>query len=241
MKKIIAFLVAGLALAGTLFAEAPAFTDESAYVIDTTALSGTMRDNVKLTNVSAVAANFDVTVFAYDEGASGWVIFGKGHLKGLGDVATVKSINKKLIKLADYKYIAIKPSADNPFRYSSAKGGNDLNVWFYDDREIDESHFKTFDITMLPPFSDNLRLVGGETLKNAASFKIYAYDDEDEESKAGTVAVLKGAKDKVIYPTTNKGQKYNLFHYIKIISREEKDFKYTVNVERNDLVITVSE
>ena len=40
MKKFISLLVAGLALAGSLFAEVPAFTDDSAYVIDTTALSG---------------------------------------------------------------------------------------------------------------------------------------------------------------------------------------------------------
>lgn len=241
MKKIITLLVAFLAFTGIAFAEIPTFTDETAFVIDSTQLAGNMKDNVKLMNVSSLAANFDVTVFAYDESSKGWIIFGKGHLKGLGDADTVKSLNKKLIKLANYKYFAIKPSVDNPFRYSTAKDHNDLMVWFYDDREIDESHFKVFDTTMLPAFTDNLKVVGGETLKSAASFKIQVYNDENEEEKAGTISVLKGAKSSETFKVTNKGQKFNLFHYIKIISREEKDYKYTINVERNDLVITINE
>ncbi|MBR1403173.1 MAG: hypothetical protein IJ558_03240 [Treponema sp.] len=240
MKKIITLLVAGLALAGFCFADAPAFNDETALVIDTTKLSGNMKDNVKVTNVSSSAANFDVTVFVYDEGSSGWIIFGKGLLKDLGDTLTIKSANKKLVKLANYKYVAVKANSDNPFRYSYTKDHNDLNVWFYDDKEIDESHFKVFDTTLLPTFTDNLRIVAGENLRSAASFRVLVYNDESEEDMSGTVAILKGPKSSQTFSTTAKGQKYNLFHYIKIISREEKDFKYTINVDKNDLVITVN-
>ena len=217
MKKLITLTVAALALAGSLFAEAPAFTDETAYVIDSTVLPGNMKDNVKVTNVSAAAANFDVTIFAYDEETKGWLMFGKGHLKDLGDEATVKSLNKKLIKLANYKYFALKPSADNPFRYSCAKGNNDLNIWIYDDREIDESHCKVFSLEDLPTFKDNLKVVGGENLRSAASFKILVYNDENDEDISGTIAILKGAKSSQSFAATARGQKYNLFKYIKII------------------------
>ena len=240
MKKIIAILAASLALAGSIFAEAPSFNDGTAYVIDTTTLSGTMKDNVKVTNVSASAANFDVTILAYDEDSKAWIIFGKGHLKDLATTDTIKSLNKKVVKLANYKYLAIKTSADNPFRYSVVKDHNDLNIWIYDDKEIDESHFKVFDMTMLPTFSDNLRIVGGENLRSAASFRILVYNDEADEEKSGTIAILKGAKDVQTFEATAKGQKYNMFKYIKIISREEKDFKYTVNVAKNDLVVTIN-
>ncbi|MDY6398646.1 MAG: hypothetical protein SPL22_13080 [Treponema sp.] len=240
MKKLIAILVAGLAFTASLFADVPEFTDETAYVVDTSVLPGNMKDNVVVTNVSSLAANFDITIFVYDEESKGWMIFGKGHIKDLGDVSTIKSINKKMMKLANYKYFAIKPSADNPFTYSVAKGNNDLNVWIYDDREIDESHFKVFDLSMLPTFTDNLRVVAGENLRSAASFRILVYNDEADEEKSGTIAILTKPKDTKVFKTTAKGQKYNLFKYVKIISREEKDYKYTVNVAKNDLVITVN-
>ena len=241
MKKLAAFLIASLTLAVSLFAEAPAFTDEQAFVIDSTKISGTIKDNVKITNVSSSAANFDITVFAYDEKSNDWIIFGKGHLKGLADTDTIKSINKKLIKLANYRYFAIKTSLDNPFKYSAAKANDDLKVWIFDDKQLDESHFKVFDLTMLPEFSDNLKIVGGENLSSAASFKILAYNDENEEKKTGTIALLKGAKSSDTYKTTAKGDKFNKYHYIKIISREEKDFRYTASIEHNDLVLVVNE
>ncbi len=240
MKKIIAILAASLAFVGSVFAEAPAFTDDKAWVVDTTLYSGNMKSNVVVTNVSSVAANFDIHVFAYDEGLKQWTQFGQGHIKDLGDVVTIKSLNKKLIKLENYKYFAIKPTADNPFRYSAAKGNNDLNIWIYDDREIDESHNKVFDTTMLPTFTGSLRVVAGQDLRSAASFKVLVYNDEADEEKSGTIAILTKPKDTKKFEATAKGQKYNLFKYIKIISREEKDYKYTVNVEKNDLVITVN-
>ncbi len=241
MKKLIALIAAGLALAANLSAEIPQFSDEKAFVIDATKIPGTIKDNVKVTNVSAEAANFDLTVFAYDEEAKNWIVFGKGHLKGLSDTETIKSINKKQIKLGNYNFFAIRASVDNPFKYSVAKADNDLKVWIYDDKVIDESHFKVFDLTMLPEFKDNLKVVGGENLSSAASFRILAYNDENEEKKSGTIAILKGAKASDIYKTTARGEKFNKFHYIKIISREEKDFRYTANVDHNDLIITVSE
>lgn len=239
MKKIIATLAVLFSLTG-LFAEIPAFTDETAFVIDSTKVNGTIKDNVKVTNVSSTAANFDVTIFAYDEETKSWIIFGKGHLKGLTDTDTIKSLNKKLIKLANYNYFAIKASVDNPFKYSVAKANDDLKIWIYDDKAIDESHFKVFDVTMLPEFADNLKIVGGDTLTTPATFRILAYNDENDEKKTGTIALLKGARASNTYKTTSNGQKFNTFRYIKIISREEKDFKYTVNVEHNDLVITVN-
>lgn len=240
MKKIVTVLVAGLALAASTFAKAPAFYDSSAYVIDTSESSGKMKDNVNITNVSSSAANFDINIFAYDEKMKFWIWFGQGHLKGLGDGDSVESLNKKLIKLENYRYLAIKTSVDNAFTYSFAKNKGDLNVMLFDDREIDESHFQLFDVSMLPKFSDNLLIVGG-TLKKPASFKILVYNDENEEPKEAMVAVLKGAKDKRYFAVTPTGKKFNTFKYIKIISREEKDFKYTFNIEKNDLVVTVSE
>lgn len=241
MKKLLALIATGLALTGSIFAEIPEFTDGQAFVIDSTKVSGTIKDNVKITNVSSAAANFDITVYAYDENAKNWIVFGNGHLKGLADTDTIKSVNKKLIKLGNYKYFAIKNSTDNPFKYSVAKADNDLKVWIYDDKVIDESHFKVFDLTMLPEFKDNLKVVGGENLTSAASFRILAYNDENEEKKTGTIALLKGAKSSETYKTTARGDKFNTYHYIKIISREEKDFRYTANVEHNDLVLTISE
>jgi hypothetical protein len=240
MKKIIALLVAGLAFAGSLFAEAPAFTDDKAWVVDTTLYPGNMKSNVVVTNVSSVAANFEVYVFGYDENLKTWTQFGQGHIKDLGNVITIKSLNKKLIKLENFKYLAIKPSADNPFRYSGAKGNNDFNVWIYDDREIDESHCKVFDTTMLPAFNGSLKVVAGQDFRSAASFKVLVYNEETDEDKSGTIAILTKPKDSKKFEATAKGQKYNLFKYVKIISREEKDYKYTVNIEKNDLVITVN-
>ena len=240
MKKLIAILALSLAFAGALFAEIPAFSDEKAFLIDSTTIPGTMKDNVKITNGSMSAANFDVTIFAYDEDANGWIVFGKGHLKSLGDIATIKSMNKKLIKLANYKYFALKTSADNPFVYTVVKDKNDLNVWIYDDREIDKSHFKLFDLTMLPSFSDNLKVVGGDTLRAASLFEIQVYNDEAEEEKSGTYVIVRGKKSTENFKTTAKGQKYGDFHYLKIISLEEKDFKYTINVASNDLIVTIN-
>jgi len=240
MKKLIAILVAGLAFAGSLFADVPEFNDDNAYVVDASILPGNMKADVVVTNVSSVAANFDITVFAYDEESKGWMIFGKGHIKDLGDVSIIKSMNKKLMKLENFKYLAIKPSADNPFTYSVAKGNNDLNVWIYDDREIDESHCKVFSLEDLPNFSNNLRVVAGENFRSAASFRVLVYNDEADEEKSGTIAILTKPKATQTFKATAKGQKYNLFKYIKIISREEKDFKYTANVAKNDLVITVN-
>ena len=199
MKKLLSLIAAGLALTGSIFAEIPEFTDGQAFVIDSTKVSGTIKDNVKITNVSSAAANFDITVYAYDENAKNWIVFGNGHLKGLADTDTIKSVNKKLIKLGNYKYFAIKNS------------------------------------------TDNLKVVGGENLTSAASFRILAYNDENEEKKTGTIAILKGAKSSETYKTTARGEKFNTYHYIKIISREEKDFRYTANVEHNDLVLTISE
>ena len=151
MKKLITFMVAALTVAASLFADIPEFSDESAYLVDSTLYSGEMKKDVIITNVSAYAANFDVTVYAFDETDKMWTKFGIGHVKDLGDDAVVSSINKKLIKLENYKYFAIKANTDKPFKFSVAKDKN-LHIWFYDDREIDESHCKIFTITDLPPF-----------------------------------------------------------------------------------------
>lgn len=241
MKKIISLLVSGLVLAGAAFAQVPALQDSSAYLIDTTKLAGTMKDKVVVTNVSSSAANFEVTISCYDEDAKAWTVFGKGKLKGLSDQIEIKSMNKKLVKLETFKYVSIRPSADNPFKYTAVKNDDNLNIWIFDDREIDESFCKVFDTSDLPSYSGKLKVVGSDKLKSAASFKIYAYNDEFEPEKDGTIAILKGAKSTDEYEVTSKGLKFNNFRYIKIISREAKDFKYTYNIERDNLVITVNE
>ena len=77
-------------------------------------------------------------------------------------------------------------------------------------------------------------------MKTCVLLLLSAYNDEADEEKSGTIAILTKPKDTKVFKTTAKGQKYNLFKYVKIISREEKDYKYTVNVAKNDLVITVN-
>jgi len=241
MKKLAALLFTAFAFTAFLFADAPAFNDASAYVLDASTLPGSMKDNVKIINVSSKAANFDITVYAYDDATSGWLIFGKGHLKGLGDKATVKSLNKKLVKLGNYRYFAIKTSVDNPFRYSQAKGNNDLNVWIYDDRQIDESHFQVIDTQPMGHFKNKLQIKGGITLKGPASFKIYAYNDENEENKAQTIAIVTKTDDIDSYEYANNGIAFSAFRYFKIVSREEKDFQYGATIANNNLLITVQE
>ncbi|MCR4823203.1 MAG: hypothetical protein K5873_10075 [Treponema sp.] len=240
MKKLIAIIAASLTFAGFAFAEAPAFSDPNAFIIDASKMPGKIKDNVKLKNVSS-AADFKITVSAYDEKAGTWIIFGEGELKGLGDTETIKSVNKKLIKLANYNYFAITTDSKNAFKYSSSKNHNDLHIWFYDDRNIDESHFTVIDKNQIGTFKDNLKLVGGQSLKSASSFKIYAYNDEADSGKSGTIAILKGAGDTDTYDTASNGLPFSSFRYFKIISREEKDFKYSAKCERNDLIITVEE
>ena len=86
-----------------------------------------------------------------------------------------------------------------------------------------------------------MKIAAGKNFKIGASFRIEAYDDEDEEYKAGTIAILKGPKSSDTYSVTTEGKKFGEYKYIKIISREEKDYKYTTSFERNNLVITVDE
>jgi len=240
MKKIIFLLASIFAFAGYSFGEAPAFDNPKAFIIDSTKIPGKIKDSVKLKNVSS-ASDFSVKVSAYDEKSASWIVFGHGLLKGLGDTETVNSLDKKRIKLANYRYFAITTDSENAFKYSCSKGNNDLHVWFYDDRNIDESHFTVIDSSSVGKFEDNVKLVGGPNLKSAASFKIYAYNDESEEKKAGTVAILKGAKDTDTYDTASNGVPFSSFRYFKIVSREEKDFKYLVKCESNDLIIIVNE
>lgn len=237
MKKLIALLAAFLAFAGSIFAETPAFDKGNAYILDAESIPGTMKDHVKVVNVSSVN-NFGITIYAYHENR-GWIVFGEGRLYGLGDKQTIKSVDRYNIKLSSFRYLAIATNPDHQFKYSFVKDKNDLHIWFYDEKEINESHFKVFDTSLLPKYTDNFKLVGGASMKIAASFKIYAYNDESEENKANTIATLKGAKDSDVYSQTNTGKKFSEYRYIKIVSREERDFKYTVNVNHNDLIITV--
>lgn len=241
MKKIIASLVGFLALAGSLFAEVPVFDkNPNAYIIDKQELNGELKDNVEVVNVST-ATNFEVTVYGWHEIRKEWLEFGKSRLYGIGDKQKIRPIDRYNRSLQTFRYFAIDTSANVKFKCSSVAANKDLHIWFYDDREIDTSHNKVFDLTLLPSFSDNLKLVAGKNFNIGASFTIEVYNDDSESPKAGTVAILKGAKDTDTYSKTNTGKKYSDFHYLRIISREEKDFKYTANVNHNDLIITVNE
>ncbi len=240
MKKLFTLLAASLAFAGSIFAEAPTFDNPKAYVIDATKIPGKMKDSVKVRNVST-AANFNIEIQVYDEAAGKWIFFGEGYLKGLGDTDTIDSISSKSIKLKNYNYIAVIPASDNSFKYSASKANNDLHIWFYDNKNSDESHFAVFDVSTIGKFSDSLKIEGGKSLSSAASFKIYAYNDENEEKKAVTIAILKGAGDTDSYSKASNGVPFKSFRYFKIISREEKDYKYSARCESNDLIITVKE
>ena len=241
MKKIIAILVAGFALAGNIFAEPPVFDkNPNAYIIDKQELKGELNGNVEVVNVST-ESNFEVTIYGWHEIRKEWLEFGKSRLYGIGDKQKIRPIDKYNRSLQTFRYFAVDTSVKKNFSYSVVAANKDLHIWFYDDREIDTSHNKVFDLTLLPPFSDNLKLVAGKNFKVGASFRIEVYNDANEENKAGTIAILKGAKDTDTYSKTNTGKKYGEYHYLKIISREERDFKYTVNVNHNDLIITVNE
>ena len=241
MKKLIAFLVAGLALAGSIFADEPVFeSDPNAYIIDTNALAGEMKKNVEVTNVS-LSTNFEVKIYGWHTNRNEWLEFGSTRLYGIGDKQVIKPIDKYNRALSSFRYIAVTTTADKTFKYSEVKAGGNLHVWFYDDREIDDSHFKKYDTSLFNTKFSGFKLAAGPTFKLGATFRIEAYDDEAEDPKAGTIAMLKGPKDSDSYSVTTSGKKFGEYRYIKIISREEKDFKYTANIERNNLVITVDE
>ena len=240
MKKLLGLISLGLALMGQVIAETPEFDNPKAFIIDSSKIPGKIKDSVKLKNVSS-ASNFVISISAYDEKSATWVLFGEGVLKELGDTETIDSVNKKKVKLANYTYFAVTTNSENDFKYSVSKAHNDLHIWFYDNRNIDESHFVVFDKEQIGTFKDNLRLEGGLNLKSAASFKVYAYNDEADANKAGTIAILKGPRDTDTYGDTNAGIPFKTFRYFKIVSREEKDFKYSARIQRNDFIITVDE
>ncbi|MBQ9282812.1 MAG: hypothetical protein IJ207_11565 [Treponema sp.] len=240
MKKLTAFLAAGFLLACSIFAEAPSYDDPNAYVIDTAELSGEMKNNVEVTNVST-SNNFEVVIYGWHEVRKEWLEFGKTRLYGIGDKQTIKPVDKYNRALSSFRYVAIVTSAGKTFKYSSGKAKNDLHIWFYDDREIDDSHNKKYDTSLFSVSFSGLKIAAGKNFKIGASFRIEAYDDEDEEYKAGTIAILKGPKSSDTYSVTTEGKKFGEYKYIKIISREEKDYKYTTSFERNNLVITVDE
>lgn len=240
MKKLLSSALVLLALAGgILTAEAPVFDKPNAYIIDTKTISGELKDHVKVTNVSQTS-NFEVSIFGWHEVRQEWLEFGKTRLYSLGDKQTIKSVDKYNRALSKFRYLAVANSEDKKFKYSLAAAKKDLNIWFYDDREIDPSHFKVFDTTILPQYSGDLKIIAGKNLIGGASFRIEAYNEKDEEAKTGTTAVLKGAKASESFETASNGKKFGTYKYIKIISREEKDFNYTANVHKNDLIITVN-
>ena len=241
MKKLIAILVAGAALAGNIFADAPVYSeDPNAYIIDTAEREGELKNNAEITNVST-STNFEVKLFGWHENRQEWLEFGKTRLYGIGDKQTIKPVDKYNRSLPTFRYIAVTTSANQSFKYSWGKSNKDLHIWFYDDREIDESHFKKYDTSLLNSKFSGIKIAAGKTFRLGATFRIYAYDDEEEETKAGTIAILKGPKASDTYAVTTAGKKFGDYKYIKIISREEKDFKYSTSFERNNLVITVDE
>lgn len=241
MKKLIAILVAGLAFAGSIFAQVPSFdSDPNAYVIDADKLEGEMKKNVEVVNVS-MATNFEVRIYGWHDVRKEWLEFGTTRLYTVGDKQTVKSIDKGNRALSSFRYIAVTTSANQKFKYSEGKAGGNLHIWFYDDREVDDSHFKKFDTSLFLVKFSGLKVAAGKNFRNGATFRVEAYDDESEDPKAGTIAVLKGPKASDTYSVTTDGKKFGDYKYIKIISREEKDFKYTTSFERNNLVITVDE
>ena len=76
MKKIIAIMALALAFAGNIFADEPTFDDPNAYVVDTGNISGEMKNNVEITNVST-ATNFEVKILGWHEVRKEWLEFGK--------------------------------------------------------------------------------------------------------------------------------------------------------------------
>lgn len=240
MKKLIATLVAGLALAVNAFAAPTYDKDPNAYIIDSQDLAGELKNNVEIVNVS-MATNFEVTVYGWHENRKDWLEFGKTRLYGIGDKQVIKPVDKYNRGLSTFRYFAVVSTAKQTFKYSVAAAKKDLHVWFYDDRVVDDSHFKKFDTSLFPVGFSGLKVAAGPNFKLGATFRIEAYDDEEEENKAGTIAILKGPKSSDTYATTTAGKKFGEYKYIKIISREEKDFKYTTSFERNNLVITVDE
>ncbi|WP_294427436.1 hypothetical protein [uncultured Treponema sp.] len=241
MKKLIAILTAGIALAGSIFAEAPVYSeDPNAYIIDTQDRVGELKGNAEITNVST-SNNFEVVLYGWHDNRQEWLEFGKTRLYGIGDKQVIKSVDKYNRALSSFRYIAVTTNTGKTFKYSWGKANKDLHVWFYDDREIDESHSKKYDVSLLNSTFSGLKIAAGKSFRLGASFRIYAYDDEEEEEKAGTIAILKGPKASDTYAVTTAGKKFGDYKYIKIISREEKDFKYTTSFERGNLVITVDE
>lgn len=240
MKKLISIVAAFAVLAGFAFADAPVFDDPKAYIIDTQEIPGKLKDDIKLFNYS-FASNFNIKVSAYDDKAGKWIDYGTGFLKETGDTETIRTNDKKA-KITKYRYFAVTTDAEGSFRFITKKLSNDLRIWFFDDKDVDNSIGTVIDTkTIKGKFKDNVKLLGAANLKYRYTFDIYGYNEEGQTPELIAVSILQGSNDTDTNSRTFDDGNIAAYRFYKIVNRQGKDLEYKAEFKSNDLIITVAQ
>ncbi len=99
--------------------------DDSAFLVDTLAVPGKFKDNVKIKNMSADSRmGFDV--YARKTEADAWQKAGTAFVKSAGDEDSVWSILPD--DVANYRYIAVLAHNGKSYAYEASKKNNDLYI-----------------------------------------------------------------------------------------------------------------
>ncbi|MBP3710807.1 MAG: hypothetical protein J6I73_10490 [Treponema sp.] len=245
MKKLIpvATVIAALMCISATAQDVPAFDNPRAVVLDTSTVPGSMKDNVKLINLSE-DENISFTVHAYVQKSKNkpgeWQTYGSGYLKEFYDGDTIDSPLEDKIK--NIRYFAIAPDAKGDYKYTIEKKRNDLYINVFSANESkDESYKRTayiFNVQEVPGvFKDNFKF-SCKTQDTNISFTVYVFNDKNEKWQKAGVGTLKGFGDTDTVSSPLKGTLHN-YTYVGIVSRNGKAYTYDVTKANNDIIITV--
>lgn len=242
MKKLIIAALAA-AIAYTAFAQQnePSFDDPKAIVIDVSsaAVSGKMKDNIKLINLSD-DENISFRVYIYNSKKALWNLYGNAMLKEFYDGDTIDSDFEG--KIGKVEYVAVVPVGNGAYRYEAEKKHNDLRIRVYPAKESDDRSYKKdaaiADVRSVPGvFKDNVKFVN-ETSDTNISFMLYVFNDINGIWQKAGVAVLKGFgdTDTVDSPLEDSLPSYA---YFAVVSRNGKTYAYDFKKANKDFIITV--
>ena len=240
MRKALGLFAFFITIVSSSFAEAPKFNDGKAYVIEKSSVSKKIRDKVKIVNCSS-ESDFQATFYGFDEAKNEWIFYGSKTISGSEPKTTIRSVNDIEINLRNYNYYALKIDSDKSFRFTPFERNHDLYISICDDFPVDESKAFFIDVKSMGKFQDNVEFIGYENLLSAASFKVVCWNNEDESDKIETFFSIGGPDDSDGTDEASTGARFKKFRYFRIISLENKDFKYSVAFKHDDMKITVYE
>ena len=208
--------------------------EKEAVIIDATAIPGTLRDEVKVFNLTH-ESNITVTVSTFQEKTERWELYGTVNLKDPGAAKKVKSRWRGVLK--KYSHFAIATNVKEPVTITATKQNHDLYVYIVSDATMNAEAYVVDSMLIAGAFTDEIKLKN-ESADAGIGFDVFGRKTEIDSWQKIGLAYLKVAPDEdEVYsilkePVTN-------FRFFGVVPHNGKKYRYNTAKMPSDLYIFV--